>query len=586
MRCPPIRLLSLAQSHRLKRLLPRGPIALAAILTLCLLPFLVHALVKRETPGNQAADKQAQKLARLNETVSVHAAGRGNPTINLSDGREVLTSYVGPPELRVALEQNLASPLSLASADFDEDGVPDLVGGYSYNGQGVVSLLRGNVDSIYPNAPEAKQRKADGTFTDAPFLSPAGVFAAPIAADFIGAGDFDGDSHWDVVVGSRTASALYLLSGDGHGGFQPAKEIQLPGNLTAMTTGEINRADGLTDVVVGVAGPSGSSVMVFEGPEGALRSQPEVFSTQSKVTSLALGEMDDDLASDLVVAAGRDLLMVRGRDRKLSLNEKSRSEVLPAAVEKRSLGFNIRLLAIGRFSGEVHPNIALLSEDGVVSFLNQTQSTTRSRKPVGSLANWNREIVPAATWPAARQLTSAHLSGNPVDELVAVDPLNHQLQVLTRSRTDANSASAFGEFDIYQTSPKEISLDLASPPLAALTMKLNSDTASDLVVLRQGQSAPIIITTTPSAIITVNSSADTNARDSVVTLREAILLSNGELLKTDLTVAEQAQVSGTPAPGLDEVRFNIPLGGISPPDSTALNATPDRPNVGEPIAGL
>src|SRR6266850_6837483 len=109
----------------------------------------------------------------MSYAVSVQALGRGSPTSNLSDGHELLTSYVGPEELRIALEQNRAAPLSLASADFDEDGVPDLVSGYSFNGQGIVSLLRGNVDSIYPNAPEAKQRKAEGTFTDAPFLSPA-----------------------------------------------------------------------------------------------------------------------------------------------------------------------------------------------------------------------------------------------------------------------------------------------------------------------------------------------------------------------------------------------------------------------------
>src|SRR5207244_4906603 len=100
----------------------------------------------------------------------------------------------------------------------------------------IVTLLLGNVDSIYPNAPEAKQRKANGTFTDAPFLSPARVFGAPVAADFIGEGDFDGDSHWDVVIASRTRNALYLFSGDGHGGFASPAEIDLAGPVTALTT--------------------------------------------------------------------------------------------------------------------------------------------------------------------------------------------------------------------------------------------------------------------------------------------------------------------------------------------------------------
>ena len=68
---------------------------------------------------------------------------------------------------------------SLASADFDEDGVPDLVSGFAYNGQGIVTLLRGNVDSIYPNAAGPNNGKPRATFTNAPFLSPANVFAAP-----------------------------------------------------------------------------------------------------------------------------------------------------------------------------------------------------------------------------------------------------------------------------------------------------------------------------------------------------------------------------------------------------------------------
>src|SRR5207253_8937804 len=164
------------------------------------LPFLVHVFGETKTPKTQPADNQPGELARLSETISVHAAGRGNPTINLSDGHDLLTSYVGREELRNALEQNQAEPLSLASADFDEDGVPDLISGYSYNGQGIVTLWRGNVDAIYPNAPEAQQRKVKGTFTSAPFLSPVKVFAAPVAAGLIGAGDCDADGHWDVVL--------------------------------------------------------------------------------------------------------------------------------------------------------------------------------------------------------------------------------------------------------------------------------------------------------------------------------------------------------------------------------------------------
>jgi hypothetical protein len=33
--------------------------------------------------------------------------------------------------------------------------VPDLIGGYAVPSGGIITLHRGNVDSIYPNAPEA-----------------------------------------------------------------------------------------------------------------------------------------------------------------------------------------------------------------------------------------------------------------------------------------------------------------------------------------------------------------------------------------------------------------------------------------------
>src|SRR4029079_3308694 len=163
--------------------------------------------------------------------------------VSLQNGHDLLTSYQGPENLQRALRQNQAEPRSLASADFDEDGVPDLVTGYAYNGRGIITIHRGNVDSIYPNTPEAKQRKADGTFTAAPFLSPGRVFDAPAAADFVAAGDFDADGHFDLAAAGRGSRVLLLLAGDGRGGFALPRESSLPGAVTALVAGEINRAD-------------------------------------------------------------------------------------------------------------------------------------------------------------------------------------------------------------------------------------------------------------------------------------------------------------------------------------------------------
>src|SRR5438552_3588649 len=255
----------------------------------------------------QASQTQAAR-ARLSEQIAVHAAGLGRPLINLGDGHDLMTAYSGMSDKLQFVEFNLAQavsraqPLALASGDFDEDGVPDLISAFAGSAgvppaSGFITLHRGNVDSIYPNTREAEERKARGEFTDAPFLSPAKVFEVPSEPDFIGAGDFDADGHLDVVMAARGGNHLYWMAGDGHGGFGSTPVIELPGRVTAMTVGEINRRDGLADVVIGIdrsanAGSAGvppavdegaggtpayrAQLLIFEGPEGALKHEPEM----------------------------------------------------------------------------------------------------------------------------------------------------------------------------------------------------------------------------------------------------------------------------------------------------------------------
>ncbi|HEX8189439.1 MAG TPA: hypothetical protein VF586_13880, partial [Pyrinomonadaceae bacterium] len=82
---------------------------------------------------------------------------------------------------------------ALASADFDEDGTPDLVGAYATAGGGVVTIQLGNVDAVFPNSPDARARRERRRFNDAPFHEGASAFLVPEAAHFVGAGDFDAD---------------------------------------------------------------------------------------------------------------------------------------------------------------------------------------------------------------------------------------------------------------------------------------------------------------------------------------------------------------------------------------------------------
>ncbi len=98
----------------------------------------------------------------------------------------------------------------MASADFDSDGVPDLV---TAGADGTLKFYRGNVDSIYPNSNQANQRRANGTFIDSPFYPSEKSFSLGMSPDFLEVGDFNADGNKDVLVLTKGDNRLQLLSG-------------------------------------------------------------------------------------------------------------------------------------------------------------------------------------------------------------------------------------------------------------------------------------------------------------------------------------------------------------------------------------
>src|SRR6185436_568600 len=279
---------------------------------------------------------------------------------------------------------------------------------------------------------------------------------------------------------------------------------------------------------IGVNGDAGPKALVFEGPEGAMKATPEEFILPAEASGLALGQLSDDHMNDLAIAAGSRIVMIRGRDRKLSLDKEQQSKVAPAIVSDEVVPFTIKTIAIGNFSTNKRADVALLAENGSVHLLMRGGNQKTSQ--------WHRQSVMLGRWPGASRLVSARVSSSPTDDLILADGTNHELQVIPGARRrdteDAIVSASWSEGRIAA------SLAVESEPLAVLPVKLNSDAADDLVVMRAGSITPSTVVSAPSAIITVNSSADTDTRDSVLTLREAILISNGDLLKSALTAAE------------------------------------------------
>src|SRR5215204_2813523 len=92
---------------------------------------------------NRRADSTSPRSA-----VTVRAAGRGRPYLNLQDGRRIGINYRGDRVFVNALQNGAVRARALASADFDGNGTPDVVAGYAFDGAGLVTLQRGNPDAF------------------------------------------------------------------------------------------------------------------------------------------------------------------------------------------------------------------------------------------------------------------------------------------------------------------------------------------------------------------------------------------------------------------------------------------------------
>ena len=512
---------------------------LLLLLILCLGFSLIQSTPSIHTKAS-TGDLASSRQTDLSAAVAVKAAGRGGPWINLSDGRNIPILY----EEAAEIEQGRAIPLALSSGDFDEDGAPDLLCGYKGAKGGLLVIHRGDADSINSTSINST------SINPRPFLSPARVFEMAEAPDFLSTGDFDADGHLDVVAASVESHALYLLAGDGRGALSQAAPIEMAGPVTALATGEINRADGLTDVVVGILGPRGPEAVVFEGPEGALRSKPETFGLPARAAAFAIGQFDEGY-SDLAIAAGHDLLIVHGRDRKLSLGEAAQRDVAQAAISQRSFPFALASIVAGDFDADASSDLALLSDAGTIHLLETVGGDLQIRKAVRLNQEAGREI----------SLARARVSTLPQDDLLILDRANRQLHIFNQppseiaARAERIIRHANSRFEISEGAPVA-SLDLEGEAVAAvLAMRLNADAFSDLVIFKSGPSPLAVAPSAAASTFTVTNTADTGAGS----LRQAILNANASA-------------------GPDQIVFNIP----GPGPHTISPASP-LPTISDPV---
>jgi hypothetical protein len=177
-------------------------------------------------------------------------------------------------------------PDSIAVADFNGDGNPDVVvGNFGSSETPSVSVLLGD---------------GKGGFGNPITIASLGTF------DFVSqvtAGDFNGDGKADVAYVAES-DGLSLQLGNGDGTFQPAKTVSRPFEVFSYAAGDLNR-DGIPDFAVDEGGVIetllGDGRGNFTSKGVFLDGEPSGFSF---VPAIVLGDFNGDGLPDVAAADG------------------------------------------------------------------------------------------------------------------------------------------------------------------------------------------------------------------------------------------------------------------------------------------
>ncbi|MBX3292304.1 MAG: CSLREA domain-containing protein [Acidobacteria bacterium] len=304
------------------------------------------------------------------------------------------------PRFAVADENALSGVKTAASADFDRDGVKDIV---AVTASGSIRIVRGSADTIYPNSPEAQHRRLTGAATVSPFTGTVGEIMLGFSPDFIETGDVNADGHADVVIASRNADRFFVLAGDGGGNLGLPQVIEVGGRITYLSMGEIGRPDGQADLAVAVVTKEGSRLMVYEHPEGAFARKPEIHPLPAEATSLAIGRLDGDAYFDVAAACGNTLAIHHGRGQPYPLDMSAGIRRPDAVTQSIRVDSNIRAISVGRFTEARHDSIAILDGTGNVELLEPRPRAPKTRPDAAAL----RENARSTNFiPAGDQLES------------------------------------------------------------------------------------------------------------------------------------------------------------------------------------
>lgn len=441
---------------------------------------------------------------------AMQAPARG-PKIWLGDNQAVPVKPVGVPTLAQSVAAGQAQPTAMATADVDGDGVADMIAGFSAAGGGTIVIHRGNVDAFAPQSNASFQAIGRGQFP-APFLPNAQVFNVPVRPDFIAIGRFTPSGHQDLAVAALGGNSIFVFSGDGKGGFGAPQTVSLSGSVTAMASENLLRSLAYSNLVVGIASPQTSSLLVFSGTDSGL-SPPAAFPLAAAASNIVFGDFGDS-HTDTAFLSGGNVFILHSSN---------------FQMEALSLPVNASAMALGTFIIDRVPSlqIALLTSEGTLHIAAHTEFDPRPLTLEEVHAGWQtagrrgfgnplaasrtlpqngykiiESIASAAPFSAGEppMLFRTRISDHVADDVMVLNPSMGQLAVISHPDV-APGATTF--------LPAQVSTrPYSGSPVAALPMRTNIDGRPGVVALHAGQLAPAVMMPLPDPTFFVNRNDD------------------------------------------------------------------------------
>lgn len=324
------------------------------------------------------------------------------------------------------------APNGIATADFNHDGIPDLVvvnsadDSFSYlQGTSNGSFLPAVTFSMKSQAGANPSAIAVGDFNrdgnlDVAIVHPTTtsrgignkvsvhlgngqggfgsglVFATGNADTGIATADFNGDGILDLAIGSCASQAVFIHTGNGNGTFTETNEIFVGGcsgnSDMSVTAADLN-GDGHADLVVSSISNSTISVLLGNGAGGF--TGPTAYATGPEPTHAAVGDFDQDGHVDLAVASASSatVTILKGNG--------AGAFSLFTFVSVGSPGFDIETSDLNgdRFLDLIVPNygngsISVLAGDGTGNFPNRTDFPVGASPLYAAIADFNGDASP------------------------------------------------------------------------------------------------------------------------------------------------------------------------------------------------